>query len=438
MNQREHNEHIEDPIQPETSESINSDQHPRPQPPEFPDPSEPGEADHLELDQSEKEPAPIGEETTNPDGAPTLDRKKVLLLGGGLGAAVLFFALTMMIGHGSHQKAKITDSGTAQPQAKAPTQSQGTVAPVMDALRKVDPEANDGQLTVDDIRRMRPVGSQPSGPSSNLRSSPLSSTEHPSGTTLASVPSFADTQQKWEDPRPYDQTDRHDHQQPQEQAALRETALVFVRTSAQPAAAAKTAPAGNDDEPLLEVTPGSRIMAKLQYAISTADAAPVVAQVEYTYAIGEQIIVPAGALIYGHIEQADRVGYVSVKFDEVEIDHKREKIDAIGQSLDMGPIKGKVTGTNAGKNLLVRSISGIGSTMAMVFGNNTSSAFSEDDLIRERLAENIGTAGDSQIMNLALTSKTVVTVDADTKIYVVFTKHEQSPSGLHRVNPAPM
>lgn len=76
-----------------------------------------------------------------------------------------------------------------------------------------------------------------------------------------------------------------------------------------------------------------------------------------------------------------------MKFDEVDLlDGRREKIEAVGKGLDMGPIKGKVYGKNTGKNLLLRSVSGIGSTLAMVFGNNTSSSFSEDDLIRERLA----------------------------------------------------
>ena len=65
--------------------------------------------------------------------------------------------------------------------------------------------------------------------------------------------------------------------------------------------------------------------------------------------------------------------------------------------------------------------------------NNSSAAFSEDDMLRERLAENIGTAGDSEVMNLNANSRVVVFVPADTKIYVVFTKHEQNPAELHKV-----
>ena len=140
--------------------------------------------------------------------------------------------------------------------------------------------------------------------------------------------------------------------------------------------------------------------------------------------------------MYGQLQQADRSGLVSVKFDEIELlDGAREKIDAIGHGLDLGPIKGNVYGKNSGKNFscgprpdLVRSCE--------IAGNNSSAAFSEDDMLRERLAENIGTAGDSEVMNLNANSRVVVSVPADTKIYVVFTKHEGSSSELHKVSSA--
>jgi hypothetical protein len=138
----------------------------------------------------------------------------------------------------------------------------------------------------------------------------------------------------------------------------------------------------------------------------------------------------------------DRSGLVNVEFDEIRLldgnrDEKREKIDAIGLGLDLGPIKGAVSGKNTGKNFLVRAASGMGSVLAEIAGNNSSAAFSEDDMLRERLAENIGTAGDSEVMNLNANSRIVVTVPADTKIYVVFTKHQEKNSAeLHKVSPA--
>ena len=250
------------------------------------------------------------------------------------------------------------------------------------------------------------------------------------------MPSFADTQQKWEDPAPYGGTPPAETPQTQ-QNSLKEPSLIFVRSVAQnQAGAAPKVNADDDGAPRLELTPGTRIQAKLETQISSAVQAPVVAVVEYTYAIGDRIIVPAGARVYGQLQQADRSGLVSVKFDEIELlDGAREKIDAVGTGLDLGPIKGNVYGKNTGKNFLVRAASGLGSVLAEVAGNNSSAAFSEDDMLRERLAENIGTAGDSEVMNLNANSRVVVSVPADTKIYVVFTKHEQTPSELHKVAP---
>lgn len=75
----------------------------------------------------------------------------------------------------------------------------------------------------------------------------------------------------------------------------------------------------------------------------------MVAVVEYTYAIGDKIVVPAGARVYGQLQQAGRSGLVGVKFDEIQLlDGAGEKIDAIGTGLDLGPIKGNVFGKNTG------------------------------------------------------------------------------------------
>jgi hypothetical protein len=71
--------------------------------------------------------------------------------------------------------------------------------------------------------------------------------------------------------------------------------------------------------------------------------------------------------------------------------------------------------------------------LAEVAGNNSSAAFSEDDMLRERLAENIGTAGDTEVMSLNANSRVVVSVPADTKIYIVFTKRDENATGLHKV-----
>lgn len=260
------------------------------------------------------------------------------------------------------------------------------------------------------------------------------------GSTLASVPPFDSTQQHWEEPKPYGEPPTTQAVPQQQQNRVKEASLVFVK-NAGPIAKSSAASAASDNEsnvPQLNLTPGTRVQAHLETQASTAVSAPVVAVVEYTYSLGNQVIIPAGARVYGQLQQADRSGAVGIKFSEIELlDGNREKIEAIGTSLELGPIKGTVTGKNTGKNFLVRTASGIGSVAAMLVGNNTSTAFSEDDLIRERVAQNVGNAGDTEIMNMAVSNHIVVSVPADTPIYIVFTKRETgTPSARPSNNPS--
>ncbi len=94
----------------------------------------------------------------------------------------------------------------------------------MDTVRTPAPDNSSGQLGPGDIRRTRslddrlglkPVAGKPAVASS-----------------LGSVPSFADTQQKWEDPAPYGGTPAAETPQTQ-QNSLKEPSIVFVRSVAQ-------------------------------------------------------------------------------------------------------------------------------------------------------------------------------------------------------------
>jgi len=386
---------------------------------------EPPQARESTVLNGKAEPATTFATRADVKGVEGISKSKLILLGGGLAVAVLFFVFTAVVGKSQKKPASVRQpSQQAKQELTKPL--KGSVTPVMDTVRTPAPDNSSGQLGPGDIRRTRslndraylkPIAAKPATVAS-----------------LGSVPSFADTQQKWEDPAPYGGSPTAETPQAQ-QNSLKEPSIIFVRSLVQNhASSAPRVNSDGDGAPRLELTPGTRIQAKLETQISSAVQAPVVAVVEYTYAIGDRIIVPAGARVYGQLQQADRSGLVSVKFGEIELlDGAREKIDAIGTGLDLGPIKGNVYGKNTGKNFLVRAASGIGSVLAEVAGNNSSAAFSESDMLRERLAENIGTAGDSEVMSLNANSRVVVSVPADTKIYVVFTKHEQSPAELHKV-----
>jgi len=370
----------------------------------------------------------------NKSGSEGLSKGKLLLLGGGLAVAVLFFIITAIAGHTPKKQIAVKPQSQQQGQTEKKP-AKGSVTPVMDTVRTAAPNNSGGQLGPSDIRRTRASTGQ-SVPKSNSDSTNQPAATKPrAGRTLASVPTFEETQQKWEDPAPYGEASNQPTSQGQQPNALKDPSLVFVRSVTQNSSGTLSKTSASDDAtPRLDLTPGTRIEAKLETQISSAVLTPVVAVVEYTYAIGDRIVIPAGARVYGSLQQADRSGLVSVKFDEVELlDGAREKIEAVGTGLDLGPIKGSVYGKNTGKNFLVRAASGIGSVLADVAGNNSSAAFSEDDMLRERLAENIGTAGDTEIMSLNANSRVVVSVPADTKIYIVFTRHTENTAELHKV-----
>jgi len=352
-----------------------------------------------------------------------LSSGKLALVGGGLLVAILFFVLTAVVKKSpKHEVA--AKHPVQQSSQETSQQSKGSITPLMDTERPPSPDNSSGQLGPGDIRRTRSLN-DPMIPKP-------SAGKPPNGSALANVPAFANTQQKWEEPAPYG-TNADQPASQKDQNKLNEPSLVFVRNvvASQTTTVPKASSPINGGLPRLEVAPGARIQAKLETQISSAVLAPVVAAVEYTYAIGDRIIIPAGARIYGQLQGADRNGFVNVKFDEIELlDGAREKIEAVGTDLDLGPIRGNVYGKNSGKNFLVRAASGLGSVLAEVAGNNTSGAFSESDMLRERLAENIGTAGDSEVMSLNANSRVVVSVPADTKIYVVFTKHPMTPRDL--------
>jgi type IV secretory pathway VirB10-like protein len=365
-----------------------------------------------------------------------IEKSKLILLGGALLVAVLFFVFTSLVNHSSSMKKATGKTANNQAEQQVPGRSKGSVTPLMETVRNDVQENTSGQVHPGDIKRTSTPapGAGESAGAAMPRKSRAGGTA--SANTLGAIPSFSDTQQKWEEPQPYGEANHASSAQTQQsQNALKEASLVFVRAPAQSQTSITLNRATSDAGPVLEMTPGARIEAKLETQISSAVQAPVVAVVEYTYAIGDRIVVPAGARVYGQLQQADRSGFVGVKFDEIKLlDGQREKIEAIGTGLDLGPIKGTVYGKNTGKNFLIRAASGIGSLAATLVGNNSNAAFSEGDLLRERVSENIGDAGDSELMSLNLTSRVVVSVPADTKIYIVFTKHDESRGGLHRVS----
>lgn len=217
--------------------------------------------------------------------------------------------------------------------------------------------------------------------------------------------------------------------------------LVFVRSveSSPVSGAVKEAPASLEESPAAPGLPaGTKLLARLQSVVSSAVKAPVVAAIEYNYEKDGQIIVPAGAQTLGTLQQADRSGYVAIHFDTLRMpDGTTEKIDATTMSLSYGPLRGNVSGKKTGTRFLVRALAGLGTVATYVVGaggtNGLNGPLSESALLRERIATNIGVAGEQELSGLAFNQNIVVTVPGNTRFYIVI----QKGAAIHEVDSRP-
>jgi len=106
-------------------------------------------------------------------------------------------------------------------------------------------------------------------------------------------------------------------------------------------------------------------------------------------------------------------------------------MEAAATDLQLRPLRGKVEGRNRGRNILVRSVSGIGEIAATLIGKSSiNQPLSEGDLLRERVSNNIGQASDQELNKLAVTEHLVISMPANTEIYVVLEKPARAQSSL--------
>jgi hypothetical protein len=215
-----------------------------------------------------------------------------------------------------------------------------------------------------------------------------------------------------------------------EREAMEKPSLVFVKSAqASPERTQESAVALDLGIGLL---PGTRLRARLESAVNTAVQTPVIAVVEYNYEQNGEIIVPAGAKVFGHLEAADRTGYIGVRFDSMMMpDGASVTMEGAATDLQLRPLRGRVEGKHAGKNILVRSAAGVGEIVGTLAGRGSlNQPLSESDLLRERVSNNIAQASDEEVNKLAVTERLVVSVPADTEIYVVLQKMTKAPVSI--------
>ncbi len=334
--------------------------------------------------------------------------------------AVLAIAMVAFLSTtGKNRKRTMEEAGKPN-LGQAPT---GTTAEDLVPNNKVKPAPNgaseSGVVNASDIERTK---------SPHLAQSQSLARSAQSPKSLGEIGKFEEpntgpnAQGKWTPP-PYG-SESAQNQQAEKKAedALSQPSLVFTAHE-QP-----IAHSGSENQTVgannLGLAPGYHVAARLEAMASTAVHAPVVAVVEYNYERDRAVIIPAGTRVVGKVTQADPSGLMNITFSSIEFpDGSSVPIDAVGADMNLQAIKGQVTGRQRGKSMLVRSLSGIGETAAMMVGvPSTNSAFSKDDLLRMQVANNIGNAGDEQIMQMLTMEHIVVSVPAGTEIYIVFEK----------------
>lgn len=217
--------------------------------------------------------------------------------------------------------------------------------------------------------------------------------------------------------------------------SLRKASLVFVRQTESADRAPRVTPV-NVVEPAFESTReaylpvGTKLVARLQNAVTSAVKTPAIATIEYHYERDGEIVVPAGTRAIGELTQANAQGTVSLRFHTLEFaGGSQVRVDATAVSLDHGPLKGQVSGgSNRAKRVLARTLTGIGSMAAFVVGGGRYRLGGPIDntvFLRERIAQNVGMAGEQELMAMGYGQDTVVTIPGNVRFYLAI----QKPAG---------
>ncbi len=205
------------------------------------------------------------------------------------------------------------------------------------------------------------------------------------------------------------------------------SSIVYVRSSESKDLSSRASPSVTaSSESISLLAPGTRLVARLEAAATTAVKLPVVGSIEYNYERDGIIVVPAGTKVVGDVQQSSPQGYVSIRFHTLQMpDGREEKIEGAGMGFDQKPLKGDVSGKNTGKKFVSRTLSGVGTIAAYVLGAGGSGltrTVTGETLLRDRVASNIALAGEQELTNAAYSQNISVTVPANTPFYVVLQK----------------
>lgn len=341
------------------------------------------------------------------------DNGRLLFIGSGI---VLVLLLLTFNGLSRQPLPKQKHAGYER-QNPMPDQDKSASSSVMPILEAREPAEQDRDVTLvdaDQIRRLAMKDKTDDVPQTLGDIRPFGKTQdwqpEPYAPTSELVPTFEPVVDSTENRQTNDGRDKAD-----------KPSLVFIRSNVSDTKAEEKI---SQIHVGIGLAPGTRLRAKLESAVSTAVRTPVVAVIEYNYEVNGAIVIPAGAKAFGHVESADRSGYVGMRFDLLLMpDGSSVVIQAAATDTQLRPLKGKVQGSNGSKNILVRSFAGVGEIAATLVGRGSlNQPFNEQDLLRERITSNIGQASDQAIASLLVRENISVSLPAGTEIYVILQK----------------
>ena len=346
------------------------------------------------------------------------DNRRVVMIGAGVAPVLVLLALNGLSRRSSGVTTEKNNRHTSAPGEDSRSAPPESLTPILDAGRSTAEDSPENSVDAEQLARMASKRSDLAQPVNLGVAPPFPAPRSPQVQPFDDDASLAarDSVPKREDAK----AGRENPDRP---------SLIFSSKEASFGLSSQASVA-SDPGREIHLEPGTRLRARLEAAVSSAVHAPVVAVVEYDYERNGDIVIPAGAKVIGRLEGADRAGYVEVHFDALSIsDMPPLRLDGVATDLQLRPLRGRVEGRNTGKNLFVRSAAGIGQIAATFAGRGSlDQPLSESDLLRERLSNNIGQAGDQQVAGLALSRQTVVTLPAGTEIYVVLGKLVSEPT----------
>lgn len=218
--------------------------------------------------------------------------------------------------------------------------------------------------------------------------------------------------------------------------ALTGKSLVYVikqqasSRSTAPVSAAAPAPVAN-----FGYATGTYLSTHLEYVASTAVNAPVIADVDYDYERGGQVVIPAGSRLIGSMGASSDTGIVNIRFERIRLpDGHAYPVSAIGLNHDLMPLKGIVTGRHRFEQLLL-ALGGSTASMSSIFaGGGFDSGFSEASMLRMEAANQAGSFTAQQLGQIQnrVSKSLVVTLAAGTPVQVVFV----APRTVETTSPA--